>query len=49
MTHSVSRRLDLLCIMFKIIAFFIMKLFTQLYLKVNILLTRDKHIHDSIT
>jgi hypothetical protein len=48
MTHSVSRRLDLSCIMFKIIAFFIMKLFTQLYLKVNILLTRDKHLHDSI-
>jgi hypothetical protein len=43
-----TRRLDLSCIMFKIIAFFIMKLFTQLYLKVNILLTRDKHLHDSI-
>jgi hypothetical protein len=48
MTHSVSRRLNLLCKMFKIIAIFIMKLFNQLYLKVNILLTRDTHSRDSI-
>ena len=38
MTTSVSRRLNILCIMFKIIAFFIIKLFSRLYVRVGILL-----------
>ena len=40
MTTSVSRRLNIL-----IIAFFIKTLFTQLYVRVGILLTRGKYLH----
>ena len=43
MATSVSQRLNIwLCIMFKIVAFFIIKLFAWLYI------TRGKHVHDSI-
>ena len=34
--------------MFKIIAFFIMTLFARLYVRVDILLTCGKHVHDGI-
>ena len=34
--------------MFKIGAFVITALFTQFYVRVGILLTRSKHLHDSI-
>ena len=37
-----------LCIMFKIIAFSIIKLFAQLYVTVGILVTCAKNLHDSI-
>ena len=47
-TTSVSRRLDILCIMFKIIAFYIIKLFTWLYLRFDILLTCRKHLYGLI-
>jgi len=39
MTISVSRSLNIFCIMFKIIAFFIMTLFARLYVRVGILFT----------
>jgi hypothetical protein len=48
MTISVSRSLNIFCIMFKIIAFFIMTLFARLYVRVDILLTCGKHVHDRI-
>ena len=48
MATSVSQRLNIICIMFKIIAFFIIKLFAWLYERVDILLTWGKHLHDSI-
>jgi len=48
MTPSVSRRLNILCIGIKIIAFFIMTVFTQLYARVGILLTCKKHLNDRI-
>ena len=48
MTNSVSRSLNIFCIMFKIIAFFIMTLFARLYVRVDILLTCGKHVHDGI-
>ena len=35
MTTSVSGRLDILCIMFKIITFFILTLFARLYVMVD--------------
>jgi len=38
MTTSVPRRLNILCIMLKIIAFFRITLFAQLYVKIGILL-----------
>ena len=44
-TTSVSRRLNILCIMFKIITFFITKL---IYVSVGTLLIRGKHLHDHI-
>ena len=47
-TTSVSRRLHIFCIMFKIIAFSIIKLFTWLYMRGGILLTCRKHVHDRI-
>ena len=46
MTNSASRRLNILCIMFKIIAFFIITLFALLYVTVgieNISLTATFH------
>ena len=43
-----SRRLNILGIMFKIIAFFITTLFTVLHVRVSILLTCGKHMHDPI-
>ena len=44
----VSRRLNILCIKFKIIAFFIITLFNRLYARACILLTYGKHFHDRI-
>ena len=48
MRTSVSRRLNILCIMFKIIAFFIIMLFNRLYVRVGILPTYENHFHDRI-
>ena len=45
---SVSRRLKILCIMFKTIAFFIIMLFSHPYMWVDNLLTCGKHLHYSI-
>ena len=39
---------NVLCIMFKITAFFIIKLFTLLYVRVVILLTRGKQLNGRI-
>ena len=47
-TTSVSRRLKILFIMFKIIVFFVITLFSRLYVRVGILLTCGKHLHDCI-
>ena len=49
MTTSVSRRLNILCIMFKIIALFIKPLFARLYVRVGISLTCGKYLHDRIS
>ena len=43
---SVSGRLNTLCIMFKIWAYFVITLFVWLCVRVNILLTCRKHLHD---
>ena len=43
---TVSRRLNIQCIKFKIRAFFITTLFARLYMMVGILLTCIKHLHD---
>jgi len=43
MTTSVSRRLNILYIMFKIIAFFMITLVARLYVRVGILLTCGRH------
>ena len=48
MTTSVSRRLNILYIKFKIIVFFIITLLTMLYVRVGILLTSRKHLYDPI-
>jgi len=48
MTTSVSGRLNILCIVFKIIAFFMITLFARLYEMVGILLTYGKRLHDHI-
>ena len=50
MTTSVSQRLNILSIMFKIIAFFMITLFARIYVRVGILLTCGKHLpmHDRI-
>ena len=48
MATSVSRRLNILCIVFKIIALFLITLFARLYVRVSILLTCGKHLHDCI-
>ena len=45
METSVSRRLNILCITFKIITFY---LFARLYVRISILLTCGKHLHDHI-
>ena len=44
MTTSVSRRLNIVCIMISIIAFFVIKLLSWLYVRVGILLTCDRII-----
>ena len=48
--NTVSRRLNILCIhvMFNIIVFFIITVFAGLYVRVGILLTHGKHLHDRI-
>ena len=46
MTTFVSQRLNILCIMFKIKAFFIT---TLLYVRSGVLFTCKKHFHDRIT
>ena len=48
MTTSVIRRLNILCIMFKITAFFIITLLARLFVRVDILLTCGRHLHDRI-
>ena len=48
MTTSVSRRLNISYIKFKIIVFFIIMLLAMLYVRVGILLTSRKHLHDPI-
>jgi hypothetical protein len=40
--------LNILCIMFKIMAFFIITLFARLYVGVAILFTRGKQLHDRV-
>jgi hypothetical protein len=44
----VTKNKYMTCIMFKIIALFIIMLFTRLYVRVGILFTRGKHLHDRI-
>jgi hypothetical protein len=46
MTTSASRRLNILCIKFKISSFFIATLFVQLYVRVDILLTSENNLHN---
>jgi hypothetical protein len=48
MTASVSWRLNILCIKFKIGAFFLTTLLIQSYVWIDILLTCGKHLHDCI-
>ena len=48
MTPSMSRRLNILCIIFKIMAFFVVVLFAQLYVRVGILFIYGNHLHDRI-
>ena len=53
MRTSVSQRLNVLCIMFKSIAvfwgfFFIITLFSRLYVRVGKLPTREQHLYDRI-
>ena len=48
MTTFVSWRLNILCIMFKIIVVFITTLFARFYERVDIYLTNGKHLHDRI-
>ena len=45
-TTSVSQRFNILCIMFKIIAFIIITLFARLHVRIGILLTSGKHLHN---
>ena len=49
MTTSVSRRLNILCIMFKFIVFFTITLFTRLYVSVGIILRREKTLSHHFT
>ena len=46
MTTTASRRLNILCIKFKISPFIIAKLFVQLYVRVDILLTSENNLHN---
>jgi hypothetical protein len=48
MTTSVSLRLNKICILFKITAFFIIMLFYRLYVRIDIWLPCGKHLHDWI-
>ena len=48
MTTSASRRLNISWIMLKIVAFFIITLFSRLCVRVGISLTQVKHLHDRI-
>ena len=48
MTTFVSRRLNILCIMFKVIVVLITTLFARFYERVDILLPNGKHLHDRI-
>ena len=48
MTISVSRRLYILCIMFKPTAFFIITPFSLLYMKIGIFLKCGNYLHDRI-
>ena len=45
---TVSWRINILCIMFKIIPFFMITLFSQFYVKVGIILTHGKHFHECV-
>ena len=47
MTKSVSQRLQIVCVLFKMIAFCVKALLTWLYVIVGILCTCGKHLHDS--
>lgn len=47
MTKSVSQRLQIVCVLFKMIAFCVKALFAWLYVIVGILCTCGKHLHDS--
>ena len=47
MTKSVSQRLQIVCVLFKMIAFCVKALFAWLYVIVVILCTCGKHLHDS--
>jgi len=48
MATLVSRRLNVLCIIFKIIAFFMITLFVRLYVRVGMLLTGGNHLHSRV-
>ena len=48
MITSVSRIMNILCIMFQIIAFCIITLFCRFYVRMDILLAFGKHLHDRI-
>jgi len=48
MTTSVSLGLNILCVAFTIIAFYIITLFALLYVRVGILLKCGKYLHDRI-
>jgi hypothetical protein len=43
--NSVSRRLNILCTMLRMIAFFIITMFSRLYVKIVIFLAGGKHLH----
>jgi hypothetical protein len=49
MTFSLTRRLKILCSIFKIRVFFITALLTQLYERVDISITRGKHLLESLS
>jgi uncharacterized membrane protein YhaH (DUF805 family) len=47
MTSSVSQRLQIVCVLFKMIVFCVIALFAWLYVIVGILCTCGKHLHDT--